>query len=109
MAGPNRSVQAFALSILLIISGPLSQFLLVTESNAELELGDIYSHDSSNYTEVSISGSGNNGIGPSLDLDPNHALQTISFSVAAGDEVRATGFNWSDWDESGFSKLGLNE
>lgn len=109
MASPNRSVQAFALSILLIISGPMSQFLLANEQTTDIELNDSFSQSSSDYTEVAISGSGNNGIGPSLVLNPDHSLQTISFSVAAGDEVRETGFNWSDWNEPGFSKLGLNE
>ena len=103
MAGPNRSVKAFALSILFILSGPLSQFMMANDSIPELELSDEFSQRSTSITEVTIAGPNGNGVGPSLVMNPDHALQTISFSVAAGDEVRETGFNWSDWNEPGFS------
>lgn len=109
MAGPNRSVKAFALSILFILSGPLSQVMMANDSISELELSDDFSQTSTGITEVIIAGPNGNGVGPSLTMNPDHALQTISFSVAAGDEVRETGFNWSDWNEPGFSKLGLVE
>ena len=109
MAGLNRSVKAFALSILFILSGPLSQFMMADESISELDLSEGFSQSSTTITEVTIAGPNGNGVGPSLVMDSDHALQTISFSVAAGDEVRETGFNWSDWNEPGFSKLGLLE
>ena len=109
MAGSNRGVQAFALSLLFIISGPLSYVLTSETSNFELdEIADFHK-SSEDFTDVTIVGPGNNGIGPSLMLDSDHALQTISFSVAAGDDVRDNGFSWSDWDVAGFSKLGLME
>ena len=109
MAGSNRGAKAFALSLLFIISGPLSHVLTYDSSSNELENIPDFLSSSENYTDVTIAGPGNNGIGPSLTLDSSHALQEISFSVAAGDEVRNNGFNWSDWDLPGFSKLGLME
>ena len=109
MAGPNRSVKAFALSLLFILSGPLSHVMITNEPTSQLELSDDFSQSSSNITEVTIPGLNGIGVGPSLVLDPDHALQTISFSVATGDEVRDTGFNWQDWSDSGFSKVGLIE
>ena len=109
MAGSNRGAKAFALSLLFIISGPLSHVLTYDSSSNELENIPDFLSSSENYADVTIAGPGNNGIGPSLTLDSSHALQEISFSVAAGDEVRNNGFNWSDWDLPGFSKLGLME
>ena len=83
--------------------------MMADESISELDLSEGFSQSSTTITEVTIAGPNGNGVGPSLVMDSDHALQTISFSVAAGDEVRETGFNWSDWDEPGFSKLGLLE
>ena len=107
MASPNRGVLAFALSLLFLLSGPLSQFSLPHAPVVELDSSDVFSSGSTDYSEVSIPGPNSLGIGPSLDMDPTHALQTISFSVGASNDVRATGFDWDDWDLSGFSKQGL--
>ena len=107
MASPNRGVLAFALSLLFLFSGPLSQFYLPHTPVFELDSEEVFSSGLTDYSEVSISGPNTVGIGPSVDLDPDHALQTLSFSVAANNDVRATGFNWDDWNLSGFSKQGL--
>ena len=40
-------------------------------------------------------------------MDASHAMQTISFNVAAGSDARDTGFDWDDWNHTGFSKQGL--
>ncbi len=79
------------------------------EGVTELHSDDAILQSSSDYTEVTIPGHGSAGIGPSVDMDSGHALQTISFSVAAGDDIRSGGFDWSDWDQSGFSSQGLVE
>ena len=109
MAQVNKGIQAFALSLLFILSGPLSQVLM--ESTPAVLSDEIVSKDSGfgDITEVVINGAGHNGVGPSLVLDQNHALQTVSFSVAAGDSTRATGFDWSDWNQPGVSSQGLME
>ena len=109
MAPVRRGVQAFALGLLFILSGPLSQFFMNPNVSDSLEDNEFSKSDSSDITEVIISGAGHNGIGPSLILDQSHALQTVSFSVAAGDSVRSTGFDWSDWSEPGFTSQGLME
>lgn len=109
MASANRGVQAFALALLFVLSGPLSQFFLTDSTSISLDETDFKSSTSGTTTEVVINGPGQNGMGPSLVLDPDHALQTISFSVASGDSIRATGFNWSDWSSSGFTSTGLME
>ena len=81
------------------------------ESTPAVLSDEIVSKDSGfgDITEVVINGAGHNGVGPSLVLDQNHALQTVSFSVAAGDSTRATGFDWSDWNQPGVSRQGLME
>ena len=107
MASLNRGVQAFALSLLFLLSGPLSQFSLPSPPDVELNSAGVHFSGGAQSSEVVIPGAGLIGTGPSLSLDATHALQTISFSVAAGDDTRATGFDWSDWDQSGFSKQGL--
>ena len=109
MASPNRGVQAFALSLLFLLSGPVSQFFMVEGPIIELESDEMFASGSGDVTEVTIAGPGSIGVGPSLILDSNHALQTISYSVSTGDGVRATGFDWSDWDQTGFSTQGLLE
>ena len=109
MAGSNRGVKAFALSLLFVISGPLSHILVTESPTYELEPIADFNKSSEEFTDVTITSPGSNGIGPSLVLDPDHALQTISFTVAAGDDVRDNGFSWTDWDQTGFSKLGLME
>ena len=107
MATPNRGVLAFALSLLFLFSGPLSHFSL--PHNVQIELDEVatFSSEVSEYTEVVIPGPNSAGVGPNLALDATHALQTVSFSVSPGDDIRASGFNWSDWDQTGFSKQGL--
>ena len=107
MATPNRGVLAFALSLLFLFSGPLSHFSLPNNFQIELDEVDTFSSEASEYTEVVISGPNSAGVGPNLALDATHALQTVSFSVSPGDDIRASGFNWSDWDQTGFSKQGL--
>ena len=109
MATANRGVQAFALGLLFVLSGPLSQFLVVIDTPISLEDNQVKNSDLGEITEVFINGAGHYGVGPSLVLDPDHALQTVSYSVAAGDSIRATGFDWSDWSQSGFSSSGLME
>ncbi len=107
MASPNRGVLAFALSLLFLFSGPLSQFY--TLDNTDLELGDYISKKSSSNQahNVIIPSAGTYGNGPSLELESSHALQTVSFSVEASNTTRATGFDWSDWNQAGFSRQGL--
>ena len=107
MASLNRGVQAFALSLLFLLSGPLSQFSLPSPPDVELNSTGVHFSGGAQSSEVVIPGAGLIGTGPSLSLDATHALQTISFSVNAGDDTRATGFDWSDWDQPGFSKQGL--
>ena len=109
MAPVRRGVQAFALGLLFILSGPISQFFITPNVSDLLEEDDFLKSGSNDITEVIINGAGHNGIGPSLMLNQSHALQTISFSVAAGDSIRATGFDWSDWSQSGSSNQGLTE
>ena len=107
MASPNRGVLAFALSLLFLLSGPLSHFSLPDNSEIQLDDSVIFSSGGAEYTEVFIPGPNSLGTGPNLALDATHALQTVSFSVTPGDDIRATGFNWSNWDQTGFSKQGL--
>ncbi len=109
MAQERRGVQAFALALLFIISGPLSHVMTDSDVSNSLDNNKFLESDSNDVTLVSINGQGHNGIGPSLLLDQNHALQTLSFSVAAGNDIRTTGIDWSDWAQSGFSTQGLME
>ena len=108
MATVNRGVLAFALSLLFLLSGPLSQFSMQNPAHLDLDSDQMKMSGSSPLHEVVISDSNQLGIGPSIEADPSHALQTVSFSVEAGNRTRATGFNWSDWDQTGFSRTGLN-
>ena len=107
MATPNRGVLAFALTLLFLFSGPLSHFSLPNNFEIELDESNVFSSGGTDFTEVVISGPNSIGIGPNLALDATHALQTVSFSVSPGDDIRASGFNWSNWDQTGFSKQGL--
>ena len=108
MATPNRGVLAFALSLLFLFSGPLSHFSLPHNFQIELDEVATFSSGASEYTEVVISGPNSAGVGPNLALDATHALQTVSFSVSPGDDIRASGFNWSDWDQTWIFKAGSN-
>jgi hypothetical protein len=109
MASANRGAQAFALALLFVLSGPMSQFFVADHAPKTLDESVFKNSNTGTITEVVINGAGQNGVGPSLELDQNDALQTISFSVAAGDSISATGFNWSNWGQSGFSSPGLME
>lgn len=107
MASPNRGFLAFALSVLFLLSGPLSQFSMPISDQIELTNFSEKESGTSDIRIVDINSPGAVGIGPNIDLDSSHALQTISFSVEAGNETLATGFDWSDWNLNGFSKDGL--
>ena len=107
MASANRGVLAFALSLLFLFSGPLSQFLLPESASFEFEPDSASFSGSTDSTKVLIPGQNSPGIGPLLEMDPSHALQTLSFSVAASNDSIATGFEWNDWNLPGFEKQGL--
>ena len=107
MAYPNRGVLAVALSFLFLLSGPLSQFSMPSNPNIELNFNSKKETGISNYNLVEIISPNSLGIGPSIEMDSSHALQTISFSVEGGNDTLATGFNWSDWSQTGFEKGGL--
>ena len=107
MAYPNRGVLAVALSFLFLLSGPLSQFSMPSNPNIELDFNSKKETGISNYNLVEIVSPNSLGIGPSIEMDSSHALQTISFSVEGGNDTLATGFNWSDWSQTGFEKGGL--
>ena len=107
MASPNRGVLAFALSVLFLLSGPLSQFPMQNATNLDLDYLSKKDVGGANYNLVEINGPNSVGSGPSIDMDSSHALQTLSFSVEGGNNTLATGFNWSDWNQSGFSQGGL--
>lgn len=107
MAYPNRGFLALALSLLFLLSGPLSQFSLPESPIIELESSEIFLSAGSDSNEVTISTPNGFGIGPLIEMDESHAMQTISFNVAAGSDARDTGFDWDDWNHTGFSKQGL--
>ena len=107
MAYPNRGFLALALSLLFLLSGPLSQFSLPESPIIELESSEIFLSAGSDSNEVTISTPNGIGIGPLIEMDATHAMQTISFNVAAGSDARDTGFDWDDWNHTGFSKQGL--
>ena len=79
MAYPNRGFLALALSLLFLLSGPLSQFSLPESPIVELESNEVFSTGSSEFSEVTISSPGGAGIGPLIEMDATHALQKISF------------------------------
>lgn len=107
MASQNRGVLAVALSFLFLLSGPLSQFSMPIEPNIELDFNSKKESGVSDYNLVEIQAPNLLGNGPSIDMDSSHALQTISLSVEGGNDTLATGFDWSDWNQSGISKNGL--
>ena len=107
MASQNRGVLAFALSVLFLLSGPLSQFPMQNATDLEQDYLSKKDSGQSNYNLVEINGPHSVGTGPSIDMDSSHALQTLSFSVEGGNKTLETGFNWSDWNQSGFSQGGL--
>ena len=106
MATSRTGAKAVAMCILFVISGPLSHILYV-EDNVPLALDDNQKKPSSVFTDVILNGPSSTGVGPTLSLESDHALQTIQLAVEAGYEPRSTGFNWTDWDLPGFSKQGL--
>ena len=77
MASPNRGVLAFALSLLFLLSGPLSHFSLPDNSEIQLDDSVIFSSGGAEYTEVFIPGPNSLGTGPNLALDATHALSLI--------------------------------
>ena len=107
MASQNRGVLAVALSFLFLLSGPLSQFSMQIQPDIELDFNSKKETGSSDYNLVEIQVPNSLGVGPSIEMDSSHALQTISFSVEGGNDTLATGFDWSDWNQSEFSKDGL--
>ena len=107
MASQNRGVLAVALSFLFLLSGPLSQFSMQVMPDYELDFKLKKEAGLTDYNIVEIQGPNSLGVGPSIEMDSSHALQTISFSVEGGNDTLATGFDWSDWNQSGFSKGGL--
>ena len=76
-------------------------------TNLELDYLSKKDVGEANYNLVEINGPNSVGSGPSIDMDSSHALQTLSFSVEGGNNTLTTGFNWSDWNQSGFSQGGL--
>ena len=108
MATSRTGAKAVAMCILFVISGPLSHILYV-EDNVPLALDDNQKKPSSVFTDVILNGPSSTGVGPTLSLESDHALQTIQLAIEAGYEPRSTGFNWTDWDLPGFSKQGLVE
>ena len=81
---------------------------MYVEDNVPLALDDNQKAIIS-FTDVNPEQSIITGVGPTLSLESDHALQTIQLAVEAGYEPRSTGFNWTDWDLAGFSKQGLVE
>ena len=77
------------------------------QPDIELDFNSKKETGSSDYNLVEIQVPNSLGVGPSIEMDSSHALQTISFSVEGGNDTLATGFDWSDWNQSEFSKDGL--
>ena len=84
-----------ALSFLFLLSGPLSQFSMQIQPDIELDFNSKKETGSSDYNLVEIQVPNSLGVGPSIEMDSSHALQTISFSVEGGNDTLATGFDLS--------------
>ena len=107
MAAVGRPTKALALVLLMLCSTQL--IVLNHQSDATvLEVKSPFSKSSGESTIVNIAGSGSHGIGPVLEMDANHALQTLTMNLKAGTTYRNTGFEWSDWNQSGFTSVGLD-
>ena len=107
MASQNRGVLAVALSFLFLLSGPLSQFSTEIHPDVKLDFNTTKKTGLTDYNIVDIQSPNSFGVGPAIEMDSSHALQTISFAIEGGNDTLTTGFDWSDWDQSGFSKRGL--
>ncbi len=109
MASRSTVVKAWALAALFLLSGSLSQFYQSDIAFLETDNLGKKPSDESNSTTVIIPNAESVGVGPSLEMPSNHALQSVSFSVEPGNGYRHTGFEWSDWSLPGFQSLGLIE
>ena len=109
MARLTTGAKALALSILFVLSGPLSQLF----HDDSMNLGEDFTIEklssNQNSTIVTIPYADSTGIGPSLEMPSDHALQTITFSVEPNNGYRDTGFSWSDWSLPEFQSQGLIE
>ena len=83
MASQNRGVLAVALSFLFLLSGPLSQFSTEIHPDVKLDFNTTKKTGLTDYNIVDIQ-SPNLGVGPAIEMDPSHALQTISFAIEGG-------------------------
>jgi len=108
MARSAGQAKAFALILLMLLSSQLSLYSTLSDSY-ELEDNNEVKLSSSESTRVNIAGPGNIGVGPTLEMASTDALQTISMKIRAGTTYRATGFDWDDWSQSGFTTTGLEE
>ena len=108
MAAVGRPTKALALVLLMLCSTQL--IMLNSQSDATvLEIESAVSKSSGEPTIVSITGPDSHGIGPVLEMDANHALQTLTMNLKAGTTYRNTGFEWSDWKQPGFILKGLEQ
>ena len=104
MATSTRGLKALALVVILLcstslslISGPplSSDKLLETPKIANTGIGVV--------SEVLISSAGVVVNGPSLTVPADESIQSLDLTISAESEIRATGFEWSDWTQSGMN------
>ena len=110
MATINRGVQAFALVLLFLLSGPISQ--AINHANPERELTDsaeVFESSGADLHPVLISSAGSIGTGPSLQPPVDSSVQSMELYIQANAEPRDSGFTWSDWSQSGVISNGLVE
>ena len=102
MATSNRGVLAFALVLMLLFSGSFLQIIGNMESEETLDIFLQNSNTSPGIeTLVLIPSAGDVVNGPSLSVPADEAIQTLNLSIVAEAKVRSTGFDWTDWTQSG--------
>ncbi|HIF45851.1 MAG TPA: hypothetical protein EYQ73_03530 [Candidatus Poseidoniales archaeon] len=109
MATYRQGVQAFALVLILLFSGPVSQVL----SHAQTERLD--SENGVDYTPAGqrtrlvVPGAGMISSQVSLEVTAGNAIQELDLTIEADARIRNTGFYWDDWTQTGFVSTGLAE
>ncbi|MGY8754842.1 MAG: hypothetical protein ACKVIR_04050 [Candidatus Poseidoniales archaeon] len=109
MATYRQGVQAFALVLILLFSGPVSQVL----SHAQTEILDSENEfeftTPGQRTRILVPGAGMTSSQVSLEVTAGEAIQTLDLTIEADARIRNAGFYWDDWTQPGFIATGLAE